>query len=139
MAKASLAPRSRSCQIICPRHGARFDLRTGEALTPPAYEPMRTFNVRRGERPHPRGAALARMSMRLTLVSARERGVEGRQRAGFRPAAEQARAQLKPRRSGSSCSSSELVPDLLLTSPARRTQQTAEILARRSRLASHDA
>ena len=27
------------CQIICPRHGAHFCLRTGEALTPPAYEP----------------------------------------------------------------------------------------------------
>jgi 3-phenylpropionate/trans-cinnamate dioxygenase ferredoxin component len=32
-----------SCQIICPRHGARFCLRTGEALTPPAYEPLRTY------------------------------------------------------------------------------------------------
>jgi 3-phenylpropionate/trans-cinnamate dioxygenase ferredoxin subunit len=30
-------------QIICPRHGARFCLRTGEALTPPAYEPVRVF------------------------------------------------------------------------------------------------
>jgi 3-phenylpropionate/trans-cinnamate dioxygenase ferredoxin component len=35
-----------SCEIICPRHGARFDLRSGEALTPPAYEPLRTFPVR---------------------------------------------------------------------------------------------
>jgi 3-phenylpropionate/trans-cinnamate dioxygenase ferredoxin subunit len=35
-----------ACQIICPRHFARFDLRTGEALTPPAYEPLRTFKVR---------------------------------------------------------------------------------------------
>ena len=35
-----------SCQIICPRHGAHFCLRTGEALTPPAYEALRTFNVR---------------------------------------------------------------------------------------------
>lgn len=34
------------CQIICPRHGARFCVRTGAALTPPAYEPLRTFNVR---------------------------------------------------------------------------------------------
>jgi 3-phenylpropionate/trans-cinnamate dioxygenase ferredoxin subunit len=34
-----------SCQIICPRHGARFCLRTGEALTPPAYEPLRTYAV----------------------------------------------------------------------------------------------
>ena len=35
-----------ACQIICPRHGARFCLRTGEALTPPAYEPLRTYAVR---------------------------------------------------------------------------------------------
>jgi 3-phenylpropionate/trans-cinnamate dioxygenase ferredoxin component len=34
------------CQIICPRHGSRFCLRTGEALTPPAYEPLRTYRVR---------------------------------------------------------------------------------------------
>ncbi len=32
--------------VICPRHGARFCLRTGEALTPPAYEPIRIFAVR---------------------------------------------------------------------------------------------
>ncbi len=30
-------------QIVCPRHGARFCLKTGEALTPPAYEPVRVF------------------------------------------------------------------------------------------------
>ena len=30
-------------EIICPRHGARFCLRTGEALTPPAYEPVRVY------------------------------------------------------------------------------------------------
>ncbi len=35
-----------SCQIICPRHGAHFCLRTGDALTPPAYEPLRTYRVR---------------------------------------------------------------------------------------------
>jgi 3-phenylpropionate/trans-cinnamate dioxygenase ferredoxin subunit len=34
------------CQIICPRHGAHFCLRSGEALTPPAYEPLRTYPVR---------------------------------------------------------------------------------------------
>ncbi len=34
------------CQIICPRHGARFCLRSGAALTPPAYEPVRIFAVR---------------------------------------------------------------------------------------------
>jgi 3-phenylpropionate/trans-cinnamate dioxygenase ferredoxin subunit len=33
-------------QIICPRHGARFCLRTGAALTPPAYEPVHCFPVR---------------------------------------------------------------------------------------------
>ncbi len=35
-----------SCEIVCPRHGARFCLRTGAALTPPAYEPLRTYGVR---------------------------------------------------------------------------------------------
>jgi 3-phenylpropionate/trans-cinnamate dioxygenase ferredoxin component len=35
-----------SCQIICPRHGAHFCMRTGEALTPPAYEPLRTYRAR---------------------------------------------------------------------------------------------
>jgi len=34
------------CRIVCPRHGARFCLKTGAALTPPAYEPVRTYNVR---------------------------------------------------------------------------------------------
>ncbi|HYM34005.1 MAG TPA: non-heme iron oxygenase ferredoxin subunit [Steroidobacteraceae bacterium] len=33
-------------QVICPRHGARFCLRTGAALTPPAYEPVRTYATR---------------------------------------------------------------------------------------------
>ena len=33
-------------EIICPRHGARFCLKTGAALTPPAYEPVRTHAVR---------------------------------------------------------------------------------------------
>jgi 3-phenylpropionate/trans-cinnamate dioxygenase ferredoxin component len=35
-----------ACEIICPRHGARFCLRSGAALTPPAYEPLRTFKGR---------------------------------------------------------------------------------------------
>lgn len=34
------------CEIICPRHGARFSLQSGEALSPPAYEPLRIFEVR---------------------------------------------------------------------------------------------
>jgi len=33
-------------EITCPRHGARFCLRTGAALSPPAYEPLRIFAVR---------------------------------------------------------------------------------------------
>jgi 3-phenylpropionate/trans-cinnamate dioxygenase ferredoxin subunit len=33
-------------QIICPRHGARFDVRTGDALTLPAFEPVPTYEVR---------------------------------------------------------------------------------------------
>ena len=32
-------------QIVCPRHGARFCIRTGKALTPPAYEDLPTFAV----------------------------------------------------------------------------------------------
>lgn len=33
-------------QIICPRHGARFCVRNGKALTAPAYEDVETFPVR---------------------------------------------------------------------------------------------
>jgi 3-phenylpropionate/trans-cinnamate dioxygenase ferredoxin subunit len=32
--------------IICPRHGARFCVRTGEVKSPPAYEDVMTFPVR---------------------------------------------------------------------------------------------
>ena len=32
-------------QIVCPRHGARFCVRTGEALSAPAWEPTATFPV----------------------------------------------------------------------------------------------
>ena len=34
------------CEIICPRHGARFCLRSGAALTPPAWEALAAFPVR---------------------------------------------------------------------------------------------
>ena len=33
-------------EIICPRHGARFDVRDGQALTLPAIEPTRYFPTR---------------------------------------------------------------------------------------------
>ena len=32
--------------IVCPRHGARFSIPTGEVLAPPAYEDVPTFPVR---------------------------------------------------------------------------------------------
>jgi 3-phenylpropionate/trans-cinnamate dioxygenase ferredoxin subunit len=34
------------CEIICPRHGARFDIRSGAVTAPPAYEDLPTFPVR---------------------------------------------------------------------------------------------
>lgn len=33
-------------QIVCPRHGARFCIRTGAALCAPAYEPTACFPLR---------------------------------------------------------------------------------------------
>ncbi len=33
-------------EIICPRHGARFCILNGKALTPPAYEDIEAFRVR---------------------------------------------------------------------------------------------
>lgn len=33
------------CEIECPRHSARFDIRTGAVLCPPAYEPIDTYPV----------------------------------------------------------------------------------------------
>jgi 3-phenylpropionate/trans-cinnamate dioxygenase ferredoxin subunit len=33
-------------QIICPRHGSRFCIRTGKVLSPPAYEDVETFPTR---------------------------------------------------------------------------------------------
>lgn len=31
------------CEIECPRHGSRFDVRTGRCLSPPASEDLVTF------------------------------------------------------------------------------------------------
>ena len=32
-------------EVVCPRHGARFCIKTGEALTAPAYQATATFPV----------------------------------------------------------------------------------------------
>ena len=34
------------CEIICPRHGARFCLKTGKVLSAPAYEDVDSHAVR---------------------------------------------------------------------------------------------
>lgn len=34
------------CQIICPRHGASFDIKSGEALTMPATQPTGCHEVK---------------------------------------------------------------------------------------------
>lgn len=31
---------------VCPRHGARFDIRTGKVMAPPAYEDIHAFPTR---------------------------------------------------------------------------------------------
>ncbi len=33
-------------EVICPRHGARFDIRSGKVLCAPAYEDVDTFPTR---------------------------------------------------------------------------------------------
>ena len=38
--------RVRAGWIACPVHGARFDLASGEALNPPASQPIQTYPVR---------------------------------------------------------------------------------------------
>jgi 3-phenylpropionate/trans-cinnamate dioxygenase ferredoxin subunit len=34
-----------TCTVECPRHGSRFDLRTGNPVNLPAYVPVDTFEV----------------------------------------------------------------------------------------------
>src|SRR6201996_2227896 len=38
--------RLRATRIICPLHGASFDIRTGKVLGPPATAPLQSFAVR---------------------------------------------------------------------------------------------
>jgi len=35
----------RGTEVTCPRHGARFDIRTGECLAAPAQTPLSRFPV----------------------------------------------------------------------------------------------
>lgn len=35
-----------ACTIKCPKHGSRFDFKTGQALDPPAVMPVMQFDVR---------------------------------------------------------------------------------------------
>lgn len=34
------------CQLVCPLHGARFDVRDGACVGPPATQPIRSFPAR---------------------------------------------------------------------------------------------
>ena len=34
------------CEIVCPRHGARFDVRTGAVLSMPAVTPVPAYAVK---------------------------------------------------------------------------------------------
>ncbi len=45
-AEALSGGRLEGTEIVCPRHEAHFSLLTGEALSPPAYEPVTVFPVR---------------------------------------------------------------------------------------------
>lgn len=38
--------RVRGASIVCPHHGARFDLKSGRVLGPPAYAPIAAFPTR---------------------------------------------------------------------------------------------
>ncbi|MCG3205917.1 MAG: Biphenyl 2,3-dioxygenase, ferredoxin component [Elusimicrobia bacterium] len=33
-------------EVVCPLHGARFSIATGQALTPPAVRPIQTYEVK---------------------------------------------------------------------------------------------
>lgn len=40
---------ARRCEVECPRHGARFDLKTGKATALPAFAPVAAYAVRVNE------------------------------------------------------------------------------------------
>lgn len=46
-AQASLSDGEITGHVVhCPLHGARFDLRTGKVLSPPAFKALRAYEVR---------------------------------------------------------------------------------------------
>ena len=118
------------CQVVCPRHGAHFCLRTGAALTP--RPTSRCAPTQRASRT---GACWwsylrepARMK-RLTLMRHadarwKDSGVSDLERPLSRRGITAAEAMARR------LAELGLVPELVLVSPARRAQQTAEILAR---------
>ncbi len=55
--------------IVCPRHGAKFDVRTGEALTMPAVSPIESFPVKEED-----GMVVLALPERLGGQSAAEDG-----------------------------------------------------------------
>jgi 3-phenylpropionate/trans-cinnamate dioxygenase ferredoxin subunit len=44
LSEGALDPKA--CTIACPRHGAKFDIRTGAALTMPATQPTEAYEVK---------------------------------------------------------------------------------------------
>lgn len=46
LAEGSAFAEGCDCVVECPWHGARFDLKSGKALTLPAVEPVKTYAVR---------------------------------------------------------------------------------------------
>ena len=98
-------------EIICPRHGARFCLRTGEALTPPAYEPVRVFATK---------IEVDICGYAQTDAVASRRGAGHRQPAGGLRARVDAPRQYRGARDGERIVHRNLIPDLILVSPAER-------------------
>ncbi len=52
------------CQVQCPRHGARFDIRTGAAVSFPAFTPTNVFEVHiEGDDRPDRSAVMGKQSL----------------------------------------------------------------------------
>ena len=120
------------CQITCPRHGAHFCLRTGRGAHPAG---LRAAAHLRGARTRMAACCVELPAVRAAREAPhahapRRRALEGRRALGPRAPAQPPRHRAPPRAMARRLLELELVPDLVLVSPARRTQQTAEIVAR---------